>query len=124
MKDLVPVANSIPEVVLNSQEKKDIKTILAVNLPILPTDISKLPDYINVGSKVRDYMKKIATRYVTQGLNPQIYNMALDRAIECGELVLRAELTLSTNLKQIKTRQGMRTDLKKLTNNIKPKLKK
>ena len=121
MKDLVPVANSIPEVVLNSQEKKDIKTILAVNLPILPTDISKLPDYINVGSKVRDYMKKIATRYVTQGLNPQIYNMALDRAIECGELVLRAELTLSTNLKQIKTRQGMRTDLKKVNEQHKTK---
>lgn len=55
----------------------------------------------------------MATRYLTQGLNPQIYNMALDRAIECGELVLRAELALSTNLKQIKTRQGMRTDLKK-----------
>lgn len=57
-------------------------------------------------------MKKMATRYVTQGLNPQIYNMALDRAIECGELVLRAELSLSYHLKQIKTRQGMRNDLK------------
>lgn len=112
MKNLAPVANSIPEVVLNDNEKKDIKKILAVNLPIPPTDISKLPDYINGGSKVRDYMKKMATRYVTQGLNPQIYNMALDRAIECGELVLRAELSLSYHLKQIKTRQGMRNDLK------------
>ena len=84
MKDLVPVANSIPEVVLTQQEKKDIKTILAVNLPIPPTDVTALPNYINGGSKLRDYMKKIATRYVTQGLNPQIYNMALDRAIECG----------------------------------------
>ena len=68
MKNLAPVANSIPEVVLNDNEKKDIKKILAVNLPIPPTDISKLPDYINGGSKVRDYMKKMATRYVTQGL--------------------------------------------------------
>lgn len=100
MKNLAPVANSIPEVVLNDNEKKDIKKILAVNLPIPPTDISKLPDYINGGSKVRDYMKKMATRYVTQGLNPQIYNMALDRAIECGELVLRAELALVETLEK------------------------
>lgn len=121
MKDLVPVANSIPEVVLTQQEKKDIKTILAVNLPIPPADVTALPNYINGGSKLRDYMKKMATRYVTQGLNPQIYNMALDRAIECGELVLRAELTLSTNLKQIKTRQGMRTDLKKVNEQHKTK---
>lgn len=121
MKDLVPVANSIPEVVLTQQEKKDIKTILAVNLPIPPADVTALPNYINGGSKLRDYMKKMATRYVTQGLNPQIYNMALDRAIECGELVLRAELTLSTNLKQIKTRQGMRTDLKKINEQHKTK---
>lgn len=34
MKNLAPVANSIPEVVLNDNEKKDIKKILAVNLPI------------------------------------------------------------------------------------------
>lgn len=121
MRDLVPVANSIPEVVLTQQEKKDIKTILAVNLPIPPTDVTALPNYINGGAKVRDYMKKMATRYVTQGLNPQIYNMALDRAIECGELVLRAELTLSANLKQIKTRQGMRTDLKQIDEQHKTK---
>lgn len=121
MRDLVPVANSIPEVVLTQQEKKDIKTILAVNLPIPPADITALPNYIDGGSKVRDYMKKMATRYLTQGLNPQIYNMALDRAIECGELVLRAELALSTNLKQIKTRQGMRTDLKKINEQHKTK---
>lgn len=116
MHDLVPIANSIPEVVLTSEEKKDIQKILAINLPIPPTDISKMPDYINVSSRARDFMKKMATRYHTQGLNPIIYNMALDRAIECGEIVLRAELTLSTYLKQIKTRKGMRTDLSEKEN--------
>lgn len=116
MHDLVPIANSIPEEVLTNQERKDIKMILAVNLPLPPTDISKLPDYINAGSKLRDYMKKVATRYYTQKLNPEIYNMALDRAIESGEIVLRAELTLSTYLKQIKTRKGMRTDLSEKDN--------
>lgn len=54
---------------------------------------------------------------------PKYYNMALDRAIECGELVLRAELSLSYHLKQIKTRQGMRTDLKKVKKQHKTKAK-
>ena len=116
MKDLVPVANSIPKVVLTPQDKKNIDIILNFNLPMQPEDATKLYDYsIFVKNKAK-VIKDIAKHYLLQRLNPMIYNMALDRAIECGELVLRAELTLSTYLKQIKTRKGMRTDLSEKEN--------
>ncbi len=116
MKDLVSVAKSIPEVVLTPEDKKNIEIILSFNLPMQPEDATKLYDYsIWVKNKAQT-IKNIAKHYLLQRLNPMIYNMALDRAIECGELVLRAELTLSTYLKQIKTRKGLRTDLSEKEN--------
>lgn len=124
MKDIIPSANQLLKENLTNEEKKDIQKILAINLPIPPLDPTELPEYINYGSKLRDAMKKMAQRYIIrkssqilkQEPNPKIYNLALDRAIECAELVLRAELSLSYYLKEIKTRQGMRTDLQEKIN--------
>ncbi|WP_297979977.1 hypothetical protein [uncultured Methanobrevibacter sp.] len=112
MKDLVPVANSIPEAVLTTEDKKNIEVILNFNLPMQPKDATKLYDYSILVKNKAKVIKEIAKHYLLQRLNPMIYNMALDRAIECGELVLRAELTLSTYLKQIKTRKILKKNKK------------
>lgn len=122
MHNLVPIANSIPEKNLTTEMKKDLMYILSINLPLPPKNVTELPNYIKQGIKVRDYMKEMANRYYTINPTSEIYNMALDRAIECGELVLRAELSLSTKLKKIDTHRGKRTDLlKNLTEKEKKK---
>ncbi|MFV0626865.1 MAG: DNA cytosine methyltransferase [Alphaproteobacteria bacterium] len=89
------------------ESTKALSTINSYSLPAMPNDSKKLAYYITMGAKYRDAIKILLKNKLT----PEIYNLALDRAIELGEQVLQAELRLSYMLKDIKTRQGKRTDL-------------
>lgn len=75
----------------------------------IPVKDEELAKYIHVAKNTISYMKKT----MKTKLDSETYKLFLDKAIANASLLLRAELSLSYKLKDIKTQRGSRTDLDK-----------
>ena len=125
---LVAIAEAIPEEELTPQNQKALQSMLNINLPMAPKDVSKLFAYATNIRNESNRIKELADHYLLQRLNPEIYRMALLFAIEAATRALRAEAVLATYLKAIPTNKGRRKDLddkenKKLQKRIKSQQK-
>lgn len=86
-----------------------IKYLQKYTIPsIVPVKDKDLAKYIHLAKEAIRWAK----RHLKLKLEPEDYKLFLKDAIYAGACLLRAELTLAYKLKNIKTNQGKRTDLK------------
>ena len=106
-------------VVLENQisDEKSRELVLAASndnmYPTFPTDPRALVPYIHIAQKAIEAEKALLKTLI---LLPNKYNEVLKNAQEHAASLLKAEVMLADKLKSIKTRQGMRSDLKKAIN--------
>ena len=86
-----------------------IKYLQKYTIPsIVPVNDKDLAKYIHISKEAIRWAK----RHLKLQLNPEDYKLFLKDAIYAGACLLRAELALGDKLRGIRTKQGMRTDLR------------